>query len=168
MRKILKDNFKRIAAFFVLIVLCVAMIAGGQSAAPLAYAAETMSELEFDYTDVLDDLEGSTDGMGNVFDVKDYPKDENGELRLHMFTEYGYSYAVNARGNYALYVYIYNPAARAIDISSDLNTVQIAVSYDENGDPNEYEKFTLKFCNRSTGDYNHLFYKFRVVDHKVY
>lgn len=165
MRKILKDNFKRIAAFFVLIVLCVAMIAGGQSAAPLAYAAETMSELEFDYTDVLDDLEGSTDGAGNVFDIKDYPKDENGELRLHMFTEYGYSYAVNARGNYALYVYIYNPAARAIDISSGLNTVQIAVSYDENGDPSEYEKFTLKFCNRSTGDYNHLFYKFRVIDH---
>ncbi len=130
------------------------------------FAEETDKELEFDYTDVLDDLQGSTDGAGNVFDIKNYPKDENGNIQLYTFIEYGYSYAANMRENYALYLYIYNPATRAIEVTSGLNTAMFAVGYDNTGEPNKYEKFTLQFCNRSTGDYNYLFYKFRVIDHK--
>lgn len=47
----------------------------------------------------------------------------------------------------------------------DDGSVTIAVSYDENGKPDDYEKFSLIVCSRSTGEYSNLFYKFRIVDH---
>ncbi len=150
--------------FFVVLLLAalaVSSVFGARAPVPARAAAEPVA---FDYTDVLDDLEGSTDGQGNVFDIADYPKDETGTLRLYLFTEYGYSYAANRRGNYGLYLYLYNPAGTALDTSSPLNRAQMATEYDAEGDPTEYEKFELQFCNRSTGDYNHLFYKFKVKD----
>lgn len=75
--------------FFVallLAALAVSSVFGARAPVPARAAAEPVA---FDYTDVLDDLEGSTDGQGNVFDIADYPKDETGTLRLYLFTEYG-------------------------------------------------------------------------------
>ena len=43
----------------------------------------------------------------------------------------------------------------------------MAVSYDADGNPTNYEKFNLKYCSKSTGDYNNLFYKFKVIDREI-
>lgn len=85
--------------------------------------------------------------------------------------EYCYSFRVNMRDNYGLYLYFYNPQSLDIVTDSHANKVQMAVSYgtDKNGDtiPAAYEKFDLQFCSVSTEkNYYHLFYKFKVIDHK--
>lgn len=129
-----------------------------------AFAEETEKELEFDYTDVLDDLTSSSEN-GEQFNFIDYPYNENGRVQLITLAEYCYSYAANMRDNYALYLYIYNPQNISFETDSILNKAEFAVGYNEQGNPNEYDKFTLKFCSKSTGDYDGLFYKFRVIDH---
>ena len=118
----------------------------------------------FDRSYVLDDLDGSKDAAGNVFDIANYPQDDNGDLQMYTFMEFGYA-AASEQTDYALYTYVYNPAARAIDTKSKDNAIQMAVTFDEAGAPTAYEKFQLEFCNCSTGEYSRLFYKFRVIDH---
>ena len=145
-----------------LIALCIVL--GCVTTPPFATLAD--EKREFDSVDVLDDLTSSKDENGNAFDLTDYPYDENGRVRLVTLAEYCYSYAENMRGNYALYLYLYNPTGREIDTASPLNQAQFAVSYNAEGKTSAFEKFDLHFCNKSTGDYNNLFYKFRVIDHE--
>ena len=80
--------------------------------------------------------------------------------------EYCYSFDVLRQGNYALYLYIYNPNGQNINTTDGVNKVQMAVGYNEDGTPNNYEKFDLKFCSKSEEQfYEGLFYKFKVIDH---
>lgn len=131
-----------------------------------AYAA---GNTNFDKTYVLDDLQ-STDG----FSLAQYPFYESAkpEMRVVDFVEYCYDYRANMRGNYGLYLYVYNPNAQEIVTNSTKNKVQIAVAYDsdpitEKSVALTYEKFDLAFCSMSTGvGVNRLFYKFKVIDHK--
>lgn len=163
-KRMFKRYSIRVTVLFVLVALLAAICFGGGYAT--AFAAESINDPnEFDRTNVLADLESSTALDGGKFYVSDYPKDTEGEVRIINFVEYCYSYTVDMRGNYGLYIYIYNPTEQQIDISSDRNTVQMAVSYDEDGIPDLYEKFTLQFCTKSTGDYKNRFYKFRILDH---
>ena len=139
----------------ILSVLCAFFLLLGAAVNPPSQAqAET--EREFDYVNVLDDLTGSADADGNAFDLSEYPYNENGRVQLVTLIEYCYSYAANMRGNYAVYLYFYNPTGREIDTSSILNVAQFAVGYNEKGSPDDYENFELKLCNKSTGDYNNL------------
>ena len=83
------------------------------------------------------------------------------------FAEYCYSYKANMRDNYGLYVYIYNPKGLNFD-TGDANFIQMAVSYDENGNPKDYEKFGLKFLSKAEeSNYKNLFYKFKVIDKEI-
>lgn len=130
-----------------------------------AYAAGNGSS--FDNTKVLDDLLPATVG-GNPFDIRDYPFDEDGEVQVISFIEYCYSYKANQRDNYGLYVYIYNPQGLNLSTDSKRNKIQMATSYNKDGNPSAYEKFSLEFCSKvETGDYKNLFYKYKVVDRKV-
>ncbi len=123
---------------------------------------------QFDQTNVLEDLQ-SMDG----FSLAQYPYYESEELEMRVidFAEYCYDFRVNMRGNYGLYLYVYNPNAQNIVTDSEKNKVQIAVAYDsypvtEKSVATDYEKFGLRFCSMSTGaGVNKLFYKFKVVDH---
>ncbi len=132
-----------------------------------AYAAE--SAVKFDETDVLDDLK-SMDG----FSLVQYPFYESAEpeMRVVDFVEYCYDFRANMRGNYGLYLYVYNPNVQNIVTNSTKNKVQIAVAYDsdpitEKSVALTYEKFDLQFCSVSSGaGVNRLFYKFKVIDHK--
>lgn len=72
MRKRLKDNLIRISALFLFLVLCITAIWGGQFIAPTVYA-DTGKELNYDKTNVLDDL-GSSSIDGKPFNLNDYPK----------------------------------------------------------------------------------------------
>ena len=130
-----------------------------------AYAAGNGSS--FDNTKVLDDLLPATVG-GKPFDIRDYPFDENGEVKVISLIEYCYSYKANQRDNYGLYVYIYNPQGLNLSTDSKRNKIQMAISYNAEGNPDTYEKFSLEFCSKvESGDYKNLFYKYKVVDRKI-
>lgn len=165
----MKKAIDKILRFCAAIVLCVVSAIGGQlnlSALPV-FASETQTS--FEKTNVLDDLQ-SSDG----FNIVNYPFDGTGKIKhpeIMNVVEYCYSFRVNMRDNYGLYLYFYNPQSLDIVTDSHANKVQMAVSYgtDKNGDtiPAAYEKFDLQFCSVSTEkNYYHLFYKFKVIDHK--
>lgn len=122
----------------------------------------------FDQIHVQKDLE-SIDG----FSYLQYPYDPTGFRSPQIFNvvEFAYSYRANLQDDYALYLYFYNPQALNIDATSNQNKVVMAVDYDnypitQDSAPTAYETFDLAFCSRSTGDYENLFYKFRVIDHE--
>ncbi len=128
----------------------------------IAYAE---TSLQFDSTPIFDDLYDSKDVNGNVFDLENYPAKKDGELQFYTFVEYGYSYYANLQKNFALYIYLYNP--QQLDFSSDIdaNVVRIGVAYDEKDEKvTNYEDFHIRYVSKSTGDYNNLFYKFKVID----
>lgn len=119
--------------------------------------------LNFDKTNVMDDLRSSKN-----FNILSYPfyESEEPEMFILHVVEYCYSFDVLRQGNYGLYLYIYNPNGRNINTTDGVNKVQMAVGYNEDGTPNNYEKFDLKFCSKSEEKfYEGLFYKFKVVDH---
>lgn len=116
--------------------------------------------IKLDTSDVLSDLRSDSS-----FNLNNYPYNENSELQLLSFNEYCYSFYSNLQANYGLYIYIYNPQCLEIVENSTLNKIQIAVAYDENGNPAEYEKFRLIFCSVSTEpNYYRLFYKFKIAN----
>ena len=130
-----------------------------------AYGAGNGSS--FHDTNVLDDLLSSTVN-GKPFDVRDYPFDEDGEVQVISLIEYCYSYKANQRDNYGLYIYVYNPKGLNLSTDSKRNKIQMAVSYDAEGNPDNYEKFSLEYCSKvESGDYKNLFYKYKVIDRKV-
>lgn len=135
------------------------------SAAPnIAYAEGT---LNFDTTNVLDDLRSSSVG-GEPFDLNDYPFDESKDIQVINFVEYCYSYKANMRVNYGLYVYVYNPKGLNLSTNSKSNKIQMAVSYDADGNPTDYIKFDLQFLSKSEeSNYKNLFYKFKVIDREI-
>ncbi len=119
--------------------------------------------LNFDKTNVMDDLRSSKN-----FNILSYPfyESEEPEMFILNVVEYCYSFDVLRQGNYGLYLYIYNPNGRNINTTDGVNKVQMAVGYNEDGTPNNYEKFDLKFCSKSEEQfYEGLFYKFKVIDH---
>ena len=131
----------------------------------VAYAAER--EISYDKTNVLEDLTSSTVN-GKPFDITNYPFNENKDAQVISFVEYCYSYKANLRDNYGLYIYVYNPKGLNISTNSKSNKIQMAVSYDDEGNPNNYEKFNLEFCSKvESGDYKNLFYKFKVIDKQI-
>lgn len=131
----------------------------------VAYAAE--KEVNYDSTNVLDDLNSGAVN-GQPFDITDFPFNENKDIQVINFVEYCYSYKANLRDNYGLYVYIYNPKGLNLSTSNKQNKIQMAVSYDAEGNPTNYEKFALEFCSKTeSGDYKNLFYKFKVIDREI-
>lgn len=152
---------RRLSVVMLTVIICLmAMIA---PVTTKQVYAET-SGSNFDNTNVLDDLMSSAE-----FDILSYPFYESSKPKMQVINvvEYCYSYVVNKRANYGLYLYVYNPNGLKISESSISNKVTMAVSYDSEGNPNDYEKFELKFCSKVTEpNYYGLFYKFKVIDHK--
>lgn len=152
------------------ILLCVIafVIAVGAvlTAAPVsAFAAG--GELNFDSTNVLEDLSFSTVN-GEPFDITDYPYDESKQAQVIHFAEYCYSYKANMRSNYGLYVYVYNPQGLNISTKSKSHKIQMAVRYDADGKPSDYAKFDLQFLSKTEDrNYKNLFYKFKVTDRAI-
>ncbi len=131
----------------------------------VAYAKD--NTVSFEKTDVLDDLKSSTVN-GKPFDITKYPFNENKDIEVINFVEYCYSHKSNLRDHYGLYVYIYNPKGLNLTINEKQNKIQMAVAYDSEGNPTDYEKFSLEYCSKTdSGDYKNLFYKFKVVDREV-
>lgn len=156
-------NLRKHSAKFCLLFLVVLMIFVSLNviSSSISYANDNL--LRFDGTSILDDLHGSKDANGNEFDITKYPKNEKGELKFYNFVEYGYSYYPDKQDNYALYFYLYNPQQLNFTKNIDANVIRMGVSH--NGDEvTEYEDFHVRFISRTTGDYNNLFYKFKIMD----
>ena len=166
MRRIARENMMRILAIIVLLALVFGMCAGGSSA---RVYADTGGELNYDNTNVLDDLKSATVD-GQPFDLSAYPRNPFGTPQVITFAEYCYSQYENGNGNYALYIYVYNPALTEFSLISQRNKIEIASDFyyagEEGavGNVKDYTKFPLKFCNASTGEYENRFLKFRIVD----
>lgn len=131
-------------------------------------SARAESDYPFDQSNVLDDLESSED-----FDIINYPYDYAGTYKtpcIMNFVEWCYS--PFRSGDFALYVYFYNPQNLKIDVGSMSNRIQIATKYSDeiitkDSIPTDYETFQLIYCNKSERtNYEGLFYKFRIIDHK--
>ncbi|WP_405355428.1 hypothetical protein [Ruminococcus sp.] len=132
-----------------------------------ASISEESSSPDYSKTNVLDDLRHCTIN-GKPFNIADFPYDENKDIQVISFVEYCYSYKANQRDNYGLYVYVYNPKGLDLSKSQNFNKIQMAISFNGEGKPNDYYKFPLEFCSRvENGDYKNLFYKFKVVDKEV-
>lgn len=148
---------KRYLAFIILTAVVISVLITPLSA---VIAEETEPSINDSY--VVDDLTSATID-GQPFDPADFPADPDAQPQILSFQEYGYSYYADEQSLFGLYFYVYNPSAQTIH-NSTRNAVSIAVGYDENGIPNDYEKFTLVLCSRSADEYSNLFYKFRVAD----
>lgn len=119
-------------------------------------AAADSTENNFDHTSVNADLAD--------MDLTEFVYDTAGSIEFITLAEYCYSANALNFGNYALYVYIYNPARLPISERQDANSIEMAVGYDEEGKPNDYANIPLKLCGISTGELSKLIYKFRVMD----
>ena len=162
-----KKAAERVFVLFLLAVLVFCMYAGGKI--PSRVYADTGGELNYDKTNVLDDLKSATVN-GQPFDLSAYPRNPFGSPQVITFAEYCYSQYENGNGNYALYIYVYNPALTEFSLISQRNKIEISSDFFYAGEEGavgsvkDYTKFPLKFCNASTGDYENRFLKFRIVD----
>lgn len=119
------------------------------------YAADNAVS-SFDDTDVVEDLKAAN------FNLENYTKNSDGSIQAIYFVEYGYNARVNEQENYALYIYVYNPAEIVIDLNGK-NFVQLSSKRDASGKPTDYSKYSVKCVSKSSGVYGKLFYKFKVV-----
>ncbi|MCD7728683.1 MAG: hypothetical protein LUI60_02060 [Clostridia bacterium] len=158
MRKLIKNNLHRLIALAVVIIIMVAVVLGGSQSAAIAYAASYVGENEYDSTSILDDLDGATIN-GETFDITNYAYTTKQDTQVLTFTEYCYSYYENQRGNYSLYVYVWNPQGLDIVYNSTLNYISIRFGDDTRAN---YSKYRLYYCSQTTGGYQGLIYKFKV------
>lgn len=118
--------------------------------------ARAESQLNYDVSYVMDDLSGMKID-GKEFKKTDYGFDVKEETRVVTLAEYCYSYDPERRGNYGLYVYVYNP--RAIEFKdSPLNRITLCA-----GEDNRWKKYALdelSVCKDQ--DYEGMFYKYKL------
>lgn len=119
-----------------------------------AATAYTESKNDFDKTLVIDDL-------GEEY-VAQFANASGGIPQLQSFMEYCYSKKPTVLNTkYGLYIYIYNPSR--IEFSTGGNVANMATAYNAYGAPSAYSNLRLMNCGHTTGKYDKLFYKFRVL-----
>ena len=148
MQRTARKIFGRFAALMLFFALLFGMCAGGVSA---RVYADTGGELNYDNTNVLNDLQSATVN-GDLFDLSAYPRNPFGTPQVVTFAEYCYSQYENGNGNYALYVYVYNPALTEFSFLSQRNKIEMSSDFyvageeGQIGSVKDYTKFPLKFC----------------------
>lgn len=148
---------KKITIILLLILVAFSFSVISLNCFPIVGAEVMPSANAFDDTDPLDDLQSMKD-----FDLGKY-SEEDVYLIFENFVEYCYSYRANARTNYGLYLYVYNPMR--LTFSQGGNSIQMAYAYNEKGQAVDYTKYSLKLCGYSQNpSYLKMFYKFRVID----
>ncbi len=110
----------------------------------------------YDASPILEDLQSTRE-----FNLSDYTASTTKTPAIVNFVEWCYS--VKKPNDFALYIYFYNPQQWLISENGEGNLVTMAVSYNSEGAPADYESFKLVFCNKSD---NGLLYKFRIEDHE--
>ena len=141
-------KFKKICALLMVIVTLVCFI-------PFSAFAASANPME--YTNVLNDLR--TMGVKTA----NYPKDEGADYySVVTFLEYGYSELGDQR-YYGLYLYLYNPSGKPINVDSAKLQLAYVPKGNSNGKYGSYSKYSLDCMSVSTeSGYEHLFYKFKL------
>lgn len=136
------------------------MLLGGQMTAPVVYADTAIGDVQMDSSNVMDDLQNSTiDGV--KFNISNYVFDKDQSAQVFMFAEYCYSFYTNLRGNYGLYVYVYNPQRLKFKTNSTLNTISIRAGTDDSIGHTKYMLLYLNQCE--IPNYEGMFLKFKVM-----
>ena len=141
-----------IARIIAVLISAVIIAVTGYSVPAVPVFAKT--ENEYDYTKVEDDLKD--------VDLSLYPIDAAGSPAIASFVEYCYTPNVWKNGNYALYLYVYNPSQKEFSLRAGAHQINIATKYGDDGKPAEYKLLSLKLCGHTTEKYDKLIYKFRV------
>lgn len=141
-----------IARIIAVLISAVIIAVTGYSVPAVPVFAET--ENEYDYTKVEDDLKD--------VDLSLYPMDTAGSPAIASFVEYCYTPNVWKNGNYALYLYVYNPSQKEFSLREGAHQINIATKYGDDGKPAEYKLLSLKLCGHTTEKNDKLIYKFRV------
>lgn len=156
--------FKKIA-----IGLCALALSIVTVGLPILYSVspEPVSADAVEYTESVNALDSTSvlDDLGEDY-VKSYANQTSGQIQLHSFMEYCYSgkpTVLNTK--YGLYLYIYNPSRTEFEERTgwEYNTATLASSYNADGAPAGYSKLRMKNCGHTTGAYDKLFYKFRII-----
>lgn len=148
------QNFIKAVATFAL-----ALLVGfpWQTVAPARVSAYTEGENLYDNTNVLEDL-------GEDYIMK-FPEIPGAEPKLNSFVEYSYSdNAFTRNASYGLYLYVYNPSRTKYSTKTGASVINMATAYNSDGNPSEYNNLPLKVCGYTTGKYDKLFYKFRIMN----
>ena len=122
------------------------------SALPMSVFAEDGSYIEnIETSDITMDL------TKMLIDMSKFEKDENADyISIVDFLEYGYDYNGDV-SRYGLYLYIFNPSGKAIDVYSTRNVVSLQAVVDKVG--LGFSNYRLVYCD-STDD--NLLYKFKI------
>lgn len=113
--------------------------------------------LAFEKTNVIEDLKQMT-VEGKEFNFEEYGFNASKKPQVLAFIEYGYASTDELMGDYGLYIYLYNPQKLDFNTESPLNKISILPGIDAQ----EYDKYQLKFLNKSEEGYEGLYYKFKV------
>lgn len=149
---------KRFILKRLIIVLLVVLTCFSTFFSVVAFRVNAEEPKSISTSNVLDDLNGSMID-GKKFDVANYPYNDKGHTTLLSFFEYYYSNSSVKLDDYGLYVYVYNPKNYTFVIGSTSNQIQLAFG---DSTSQQFSKYTLNFVSKSNGDYEGLFYKFRV------
>lgn len=150
-----KTRRKIITLLSAAVVISLIVICALSASVKTAYAADSGNA--FDDTRVEDDLAD--------LDL-DFVKANYTDIAIVEFIEYCYADNVFKQGNYGLYLYVYNPDRIDFSVKTGANTVNMAVGYDGDGDPNAYENRALQYVGKTTGANDGLVYKFKVAETK--
>ena len=111
---------------------------------------------DFDETYVEDDL-GEAKLLEYSFMVGTQPS-------IVSFMEYCYSDDESLlNSKYGLYIYVLNPTRAEYAANIGGNQINMAISHDSEGKPTSYKILKLQNCGHTTGEYDKLIYKFRVL-----
>ncbi len=108
----------------------------------------------YDSTSIMDDLKD--------LDITDFPAIAKGTPQVISFMEYCYSTYALYKDYYGLYFYVYNPTEKAISATG--NRANMAISYDEKGEPNGYQSVELTLLDTTTDKLSNRFFKFKVTN----
>lgn len=154
-----KKTLYRIIALAFAVILLLLHNAG------LSFAfAETVED--FESRDVLTDLyEANVVNADKTGFTKQFADDNKNSLKSDVTIVYLVEYCYGIDDAYTLYTYVYKNKETVDDFSivvdSAFNTVSMAVSFDHNGNPCDYETFNLTYLNQNNIDTGTLF-KFKV------
>ena len=137
------------------LVLFSALLAVGSAFAPATLAFAAPSSI-YDRSSIEEDLA--------EVDLSAYPKVQNGKHRLLDgvgFVEYAYTSRSSQSQYFGLYFYVYNPSERELSTRAGAHVVNMAVKYNEYGEPVDYENCGLTLLD-STED--NRFLKFKLTN----
>ncbi len=138
---------KILAIFIAILSVCISV--ADFSATGISASADNVAVNDYSKTDISNDL--------SDLDILLYPKNPYGVAEIIRFQEYCFSEKAFFKEAYGVYFYVYNPTEKEIVESTAV--VNMAVSYDTDGNPSGYKNLPLLVCDKTE---NNRFYKFKV------